>query len=183
MIQNFKDFTNSLNEKKSSYDYGCAMLYLDFPEMGELHSQIDPEDVYVDEDDSTFGLENEPHVTLLYGLHDDVGLDKIEPIVGDKNYTAVKAHNASLFKNPKYDVLKFDVDGEMLHGVNKELAELPHTTDYPDYHPHMTVAYLKPGAGQKYCDMLKDKEYQLAPTHAIYSAPSGDKHQINIRVD
>lgn len=183
MIQNFKDFTNSLNEKKSSYDYGCAMLYLDFPEMESLHSEIDENDVYVDDEDSTFGLENEPHVTLLYGLHDDVGLDKVEPIVGQRTYSTVKAHNASLFNNPKYDVLKFDIDGESLHDCNKSLSELPHTTDYPDYHPHMTVAYLKPGMGQKYADKLKGKEYMLHPTHAIYSMPSGDKHKINVRID
>ena len=121
-MKTIKDF---ITEKKSNYDFSCAMLYLDFPEMSELHSQIEKEDVYVDPQDSTFGLETEPHVTLLYGLHSNVGLDKVEPIVCEPTYSTVKAHNASLFENDKYDVLKFDIKGDQLSDVNSKLSNLP----------------------------------------------------------
>ena len=179
-MKTIKDF---ITEKKSNYDFSCAMLYLDFPEMSELHSQIEKEDVYVDPQDSTFGLETEPHVTLLYGLHSNVGLDKVEPIVCEPTYSTVKAHNASLFENDKYDVLKFDIKGDQLAEVNSKLKQFPFTSDFPDYHPHMTVAYLKKGMGKKYVDQLKGKEYQIHPSHAVYSMANGEKHKMSIRRD
>jgi hypothetical protein len=49
------------------------------------------------------------------------------------------------FENELYDVLKFDVKREKsLFDCNKDLMKFPHTTDYPDYHPHLTISYLKP---------------------------------------
>ena len=58
--------------------------YFDFPEKENLHKQINEEDVFVDPKDATFGLETEPHCTLLYGLHSDVKLEVIENIA--KNF-------------------------------------------------------------------------------------------------
>ncbi len=179
-MKTIKDF---ITEKKSTYDFACAMLYLNFPEMQELHNQIEKDDVYVDPSDSTFGLETEPHVTLLYGLHSDVGLDKVEPVVCEPTYTTVKAHNPSLFENDKYDVLKFDIKGDQLSEVNSKLKQFPFTSDFPDYHPHMTVAYLKKGMGKKYAEQFKGKEYWLIPSHAVYSMPNGEKHKIAVRID
>lgn len=179
-MKTIKDF---ITEKKATYDFACAMLYLNFPEMQDLHSQIEKEDVYVDPNDQTFGLENEPHVTLLYGLHSDVGLDKVEPVVSEPTYTTVKAHNPSLFENDKYDVLKFDIKGDQLSEVNAKLKEFPFTSDFPDYHPHMTVAYIKKGMGKKYADLFKGKEYWPSPSHAVYSMPNGEKHKIPVKID
>lgn len=176
-MKTLKDF---ITEKKSTYDFACAMLYLNFPEMSNIHNQIDHDDVYIDSEDSTFGLEVEPHVTLLYGLHNTVGLDKVEPIVSDPTYTQVKAHNPSLFENDKYDVLKFDIEGEQLTEINSKLKQFPFTSDFPDYHPHMTIAYIKKGMGKKYVDELKGKSYQISPSHAVYSMPNGEKHKIEI---
>jgi hypothetical protein len=176
-MKTLKDF---INEKKAAYDFSCAMLYLDFPQMSDLHGQIDRDDVYVDPDDKTFGLETEPHVTLLYGLHNNVGLDKVEPIVGAPVYSKVKAYNPSLFENDKYDVLKFDVKGDNLHKANEALRELPYKNDYPDYHPHCTVGYLKKGTGSKYCKRMDGHEHELMPTYAVFSQPDGTKTKMNI---
>ena len=55
-----------------------------------------------------------------------------------------KIHDESLFENPKYDVLKFDVISPLLNKINKKLTkELPYTSDFPDYHAHCTIAYIK----------------------------------------
>jgi hypothetical protein len=56
-----------------TYDYGCVMLYFDFPLMDKIHNVIDPKDIYYEEGDRSFGLEDEPHTTLLYGLHEGSG--------------------------------------------------------------------------------------------------------------
>jgi len=168
---------------KQTYDYGCSMIYFDFPKMNEIHSMIEKEDIYTEEEDGSYGLEDEPHATLLYGLHsdeiddDDVLSTSIKSGIPDE----LKLHNASCFNNDKYDVLKFDVDDDHLHKINAELTKLPHTTDYPDYHPHSTIAYLKKGKGEKYTQKLKDAWYTVNPSKIVYSKPNGDKIEKNLK--
>lgn len=172
----FKRFFEFLKESsKSTYEYGCAMLYFDFPEMKEIHEKINEDDIYIEEGDNTYGLEDEPHCTLLYGLHEEVKPEQIKKIVGEFAFGSCKIHNASLFENDKYDVLKFDVDGGELHECNEDLTKLPHTNSFPDYHPHMTIAYLKPGKGKEYVEKLKGIEFNLSPSHAVFSQPNGTK--------
>jgi len=166
----------------SKYEFGCVMLYFDFPELQEIQNKINPEDVYTEDGDKTFGLEDEEHCTILYGIHEGVKLERIKEVINDflfknKNYLA---HNVSIFQNEKYDVLKFDVEGDILHEVNYELKQFPHTNNFPKYHPHLTIGYLKPGTGKKYVKQFKGLEYNLEPTYVIYSQPNGTKSKIKI---
>jgi 2'-5' RNA ligase len=179
-MKHIKLFEEFMNEKKTTYDYGCAMIYFDFPEMKDLHSKINKQDVFVDPKDSTFGLETEPHCTLLYGLHNDVSLQTIKDTLNGLEFGTCTIQKASLFENEKFDVLKFDVSGSGLHDGNAQLSKLPHTTDYPDYHPHMTVAYLKSGTGKSYIETLGDSEKELKPMYIIYSHPDGTKTKISL---
>lgn len=183
IIPMFEDFL--VEKSGDSYEAGCAMLYFDFPKMTDIHSKINEEDIYTEEEDRSYGLEDEPHCTLLYGLNPNVSLDQVKEKINKHQFGSVIATNASLFENPKYDVLKFDMrypntDEEFLHKCNTSLCELPYKTDYPDYHPHMTIAYLKPGLGKKYVDILKDEEYELEPQYAVYSEANGTKTKIKI---
>jgi 2'-5' RNA ligase len=163
------------------HKFGCVMIYFDFPDMEKIHEEISEEDVYVDESDPSFGLEKEPHTTLLFGLHDNVTTEKVKEIVDKFKFDKCHVHNASLFLNELYDVLKFDVKGENLHECNEELSKCPHTTDFPDYHPHLTIGYLKSGKGTHHTEKLKGLEYNLIPRHIIYSKPDGSKDKINIK--
>jgi 2'-5' RNA ligase len=177
-IKMFEDF---ITEKKGdTYEYGCAMLYFDFPKINEIHALITEEDLYVEDEDRTYGLEDEPHVTLLYGLHNDVSVDRVKELVGKFQFNSITLHNASLFEN-EYDVLKFDVKGgEVLHDCNKALCELPHTTSFPDYHPHSTIAYIKKGMGVKYVKLLDGSTFEVIPTHVVYSHANGEKTEISL---
>jgi hypothetical protein len=175
-------FIDILKEEKQTFDYGCVMLYFDFIQMNKIHDFIDPNDIYIQEGDRTFGLEDEPHCTLLYGLHDGVSNENIKSVLDKYTYTTLKAHNISLFENPDYDVLKFDVQGDNLHEINSDLQQYPYTSNFPDYHPHMTVGYLNSGSGKRYVEMLKDYEYELLPKYAVYSKPDGNKIKIKIKV-
>jgi hypothetical protein len=177
-IKLFEDFV--VEKSKDSYSHGCVMLYFDFPEMNEIHDSIDPNDLYEEEGDRTFGLEDEPHVTLLYGLKKDVATTQVREIIENFTFGPCTLHNASLFEN-EYDVLKFDVKGDNLHKVNKALMKLPYENDYPDYHPHCTVGYLKKGTGKKYCDSMKNDVYELVPTYAVFSQPDGTKTTMKIK--
>ena len=171
-VKLFEEFI--LEKEGDSYDYGCAMLYFDFPQINKIHDAIDPKDLYEEEGDRTFGIEDESHCTLLYGLHKEVTPEMIQEIVKNFKFETCVAHNASLFEN-EYDVLKFDIKGTNLHECNEALAALPHTNSFPDYHPHMTIAYIKKGLGEKYVKMLESIEFEVVPADIIYSTPQGDK--------
>lgn len=178
MLKNFKEFIGSLLEKQApqTYDYGCAMAYFDFPQMSELHSQIDENDVYTEEGDRSFGLEDNPHTTLLYGLHStEIDDSVVMEICKSTQIGPLKLSNVSMFENEKYDVLKFDVENPNLYKINEELSKLPHTTNFPNYHPHATIGYIKKGSGKKYVDALKDLAYDVTPSKIVYSKPGGDK--------
>lgn len=170
-------------EEKQTYDFGCVMLYFNFPIMNKIHDSIDPKDIYTQEGDRSFGLENEPHCTLLYGLHEGVSTEDVKKVLDKYTYSTVIAHNASLFENKDYDVLKFDIKGANLHETNSDLQQYPFTSNFPDYHPHMTVGYLNPGTGKKYTKMLKGQKFDLLPQYAVYSKPEGDQDKININID
>jgi hypothetical protein len=170
-------------EEKQTYDYGCVMLYFSFPEINRIHDAINPKHVYEEEGDNTHGLENEPHTTLLYGLHPGVTTEDIKKVLNKYSYPVCEISNPSLFKNEKFDVLKYDVKGENLHETNEDLKQHPHTTDYPDYHPHLTVGYLEKGMGDRYITMLnkaKANKFKLTPEYAVYSKPDGTKDKIEI---
>lgn len=138
-----------LSENSAPRSYSCLMLDCSDlkKELKTIQSLIDEEDIYDEEEGH--GLENDPHVTVLYGIHEqdpDAVKDQLEliPVV----YELTKL---SLFENEKYDVLKCSVESKDLHKLNKQCTEnLEYTNSYPDYIPHMTVAYLLPGTGKKY---------------------------------
>jgi hypothetical protein len=99
------------------------------------------------------GVETDLHVTALYGLHTDSPKDVVEVLrgVGPVEMTLGKTKIFPADANhPDYDVLYIEVDSPDLTALNKSLALLDHSNDYAEYKPHITVAYLIPGAGKKY---------------------------------
>jgi 2'-5' RNA ligase len=187
ILKTYQVFNESKEQKERIYEYGCCLLNFDFPEMEEIQHMIDPDDIYNDPDNpSRFGLEDKPHVTLLYGFNDggdnkyldksqvDKILDISSSIDGEILLT-----NLSIFANDNYDVLKFEAECEELNRINKDLMDnFDYTTDFPDYKPHCTIAYLKPGTGKKYINRIK-KDFNVIPKEIVYSRPNieGDKKE------
>jgi len=177
-IKRFEEFINE--DSDQSYDYGCVMLYFDFPEMNKIHDTIDDTDIYTEDEDSSFGLETDSHITLLYGLHKGVTDSQVKDAISDIYFNECTLHNVSLFES-EYDVLKFDVEGgDSLSLANEVLKKLPFTSDYPDFHPHCTISYLKKGAGSKYVKSLKSEKFKVTPTHIMYSKPDGEHVRIEL---
>lgn len=177
-IKNYQSFLEAKSGKL--YRYGCVMVYLDIPNWDSIVSHINSEDLYKPEE-KRFGLETDPHVTILYGLHSDVSDEDVFNV-----FKNIKASDISLdvdgidcFENKDFDVIKMNVKSDTLNLLNKELSKLPHTTDYPDYKPHITIAYLLPGMGEKYIE--SDYKYTFNQVKKIiYSKANGQKLEITL---
>ena len=173
-----------MNEAKEPFkkEYGCLMLDLPIKNWEALTGMIKKEDVY---DVSGYGIEARPHTTALYGfMPDETTPSDVENItritIGSGNKIKVKLTEMSLFKNKDYDVLKFDVISPGLHKLNKKLTEnFEYKNDYPDFHPHVTIAYLLPGRGKKYIKKLS-KPISFESSLFSYTYPPNEKYNFDI---
>jgi 2'-5' RNA ligase len=165
-----------LMESKQEKKLGCAMLYFKAPQMDIIHSKISEDDIYISEDD--YGLETEPHCTLLYGFHDlEVQGDEVLDFISDFEIPkTLILDKISLFQNEKFDVLKFDIKNDKLTTINNHLtSNFPYSTDYPIYNAHCTIAYLKKGMGQKYVDKFKSNFIEVQSEMLVYSNHNREK--------
>jgi 2'-5' RNA ligase len=170
------DMLLSLVEESSAVrSYSCLMLDCKFlaNHLAEIQSHIDPDDVY--DDELGHGLENEPHITVLYGLHTQQASDVFGKIEFKPCQFTIKG--ISSFNNEKYDVLKFDIESKDLRKYNKQLCDLlPYTNKYTDYKIHSTIAYLRLGMAKKYKSLkcnLKGKP--LTSDTFMFSTAMSDK--------
>jgi len=176
-----------LEKKGDTHSYGCVMLYFDIKKKawGEFQDMIADEDIYTEESDQSYGREDEPHVTILYGLHADIPDSTIESLIDEMEGPELNLKKISIFENDKFDVVKFDIVGESekkLAKMNAKFAELPHTTDYPDYHRHSTITYVKAGTGKKYIQTLSgDDMITVIPTEIRYSKADGTKNKYKLK--
>ena len=166
--------------KKTSHknEYGCVMAFLTVDEdrWEEMQDLIDDEDLYEPDDDPSYGKESEPHVTILFGLHNDIPDAEVTDKMKKMAKPPLKFSDVTLFKNKMFDVLKFDVESPNLHRLNKVYKEFPHTSSFPKYHPHCTIAYLLPGSGDKYIDKIKKfLDIKVEATSSVYSKADGEK--------
>ena len=100
------------------------------------------------------GIEPESHITLKYG---NPGTDTapIAAALKGKGPVTVTLGTLHVFpgKDGDPDALVADiVESPKLHAMNKAVGEaVEHTgSTFPTYHPHVTIAYLKPGEGAQY---------------------------------
>lgn len=168
-------------EKDSKmYDYGCLMVYLNIPFWNQLLSKINPEHLYQTDNDR-YGLESEPHCTILYGIHNDVDDEEVISLFSDlsKQDFDIKVDGIDCFFNQDYDVLKLNVKSSKLNELNEIAKTLPHTTQYPDYKPHITLGYLKKGEGHKY--VQPNAHFDINSINKIvYSKTNGQKIDISL---
>ena len=115
-------------------------------------AKVPDEDVYK-LGDPEYGKTKRPHITVLYGIDPAEG-EKTKKILAKvpKNLSATLG-KVSLFHPPgkDFDVLKIDVTSPTLAKVNALLRKsVKYTNSYNEFKPHVTIAYLKKGTGDKY---------------------------------
>ena len=160
---------------------GCLMAYVD-PTYGlqvlKVGRRAIPSSIlYTDPEDPTYGYDNEPHVTLKYGFEPDLDRNTIAEILkGTKPFNVVLT-SLNQFQNEKYDVVKFEVQKcPILTELRRRCDGYPNTDSYPDYAPHMTLAYVKKGT---FPHIRENLNIALPITRFKYSGPKG-KYFINL---
>lgn len=97
-----------------------------------------------------FVSEKTPHLTLFYGFLQEASCFKphIEKLLNDTNISSVKIEEVSFFDSPYEDepyyciIAKVEKTPELLEAHNK-MTLLPNIQTFPDYKPHITIAYIK----------------------------------------
>jgi len=133
------------------------------------------------------GRETEPHITVNYGLHTG-DAEKVRKVLAGEGPITVTLGRTSIFPakeaaaqrgGDQYDVVKIDVDSPDLHRLNKKIADaLPHTDTHPEYKPHVTLAYVKPGEGEKYAGDASLEGQTVSLNSVAFSGKDGSVVEI-----
>jgi len=173
-FESFKSWCKKLFESEEER-YGCAMLLADIPNWKSHLMMIRKEDIY-DDAEHNYGYADEPHITLLYGIHqDEVDLDEVFEIFKNIEPISVVIDTISIFENDEnYDVVKYDVPvSEQLKEYREMFKQFPNTQTFEGYHPHITISYVKKGEGKKYVKRITP--FKVNFNKAFYSSPDYDK--------
>lgn len=166
---------------------GCLMAVLPTvdaaPILNWSHDQIQPVDLAGD------GFDPCVHVTVLYGFNPGVTPAEVQQVLqmwgrSELRFTLGKVSRFDT--SPEHDVLKcdvkFDQDLRELNGVLVGHFKERLTQTFPNYVPHVTLAYLRKGACtglNGHCQwedstfVLKSLVYSLPESTSKFSLPLG----------
>ena len=178
-LKKYSQFMLILEDKSGTmYEYGCLMLHVTFPNWDKFVGNIN-KDYLFEPENERYGIETDPHITILYGIHKDVDDDQVISMFSDikKSDFDLESTGIDCFYNKDYDVLKMNVKSDKLNELNRLATELPHTSTYPDYRPHITIAYLTKGMCNRYVDLNFNMKINNIDK-IVYSKPNGEKIDI-----
>lgn len=146
-----KEIADKIREDHKGYcalqldSRSCESLY-------RLHSMLEVEDL------APKGIERDPHISVFYGIKNTVPMLDIQKIVSNAEYV-LEIDRFEIFDTPKGDVLvmrpKENASLEAIRNIHAEIEHtVPTVSEFQDYKPHITVAFLKKGLGAKYIGKL-----------------------------
>jgi 2'-5' RNA ligase len=131
---------------------------------------VDEKDVY-DTKDNEYGYETEPHITLVYGIHDD-DIDRSEMFekIKELEPVTVEIEEIGVFEIDDYDVVKMNVPvTKQLKKYRKMFEDgFPNTQKFKTFKPHITLAYVKKGCGKKY-GLKLEEPIEITFDRGVYS--------------
>lgn len=175
-----------LEEKKGCvYDKSSTQFQFDdevADKVKDYSARIPDEYIYTDDNDDSFGREDDIHTTVLYGLKDEQP-DEVDALMKSVEPFEVKLGDISYFEpeDKPYDVMKVDVEGDDLHALNGLLQKsVEFDTDFPEYKPHCTVAYLKKGFPKDEVDTKMFNGLTQPVNEIIFSSSNGTKFPVRL---
>lgn len=141
------------------HEFSCLMFNLPGElafDVRQLGNRIEQHDLAAD------GREDNPHITVKFGLHTN-DPDDVRTAIGGEAPVAIQFGKASFFSATEYDVVKIEIESKALHRLNAKISDALQCTDtHPEYKPHCTIAYVKPGLGEHYAAKLNDMQGRVA---------------------
>lgn len=173
-----------MKHKNTNREYAFLMVDYETPSIiKDLQKKIPSRELYTEEDNEDYGLEKQSHVTLVPCLDNNIDIDKLKSYLKPINEYDIVLTDISKFECEKFDVLKCAVKSKTLKDTNKEIVDKFEThSEYKDYNPHMTIAYMKKGMADKYLKKILDKLILLKAKNFNFSYFDGDKDK-NITFD
>ncbi|RDJ35478.1 MAG: hypothetical protein DWQ19_11725 [Crenarchaeota archaeon] len=159
-----------------NHEYSCVMAMIPPPLSSKIITWTSKH--VPNEHLTAKGIENEPHITVLYGLHTN-DFRKIKNLLSDIRLEA-KLGVVSKFESPEFDVLKLEVESDSFRLLHRKLKTLKFTSDFPTYRPHCTLAYVKKGS----CDhLLNNQDFnniKIGFNSVLFSPAMGQKVPITL---
>ena len=117
------------------------------------YDNIDCDDLFLDPVDPTFGREKNIHLTILGNL-EEISNDKLKSAIGRESAIECRMGSIGVFtNNSKYDVVYIEVVGDCVRELNTNLSlSIRNSNRFPVYIPHITIAYVKKGRGDRFLD-------------------------------
>ncbi len=159
--------------------FGCLMALVPENEARPIQDFVStiPEHILAED-----GREYEPHVTVLFGFTGEPTA-RLQAFLRDYGPLRFTMGRTSRFENQTQDVLKVDIDSDSLHALRDDLIrEFDHVADYPDYHPHMTIAYLRPGSGREFDDYSGFEGHTVTVSQLVYSSADQPRVKTGIQL-
>jgi 2'-5' RNA ligase len=168
-------------KESSGYEYGCVMVEVPVSNWDEITSSIDSKDIYTESGDSTYGIQSNPHLTLLYPIIGDVKYEKVRDVLQsilDKEII-IEIDGIDIFENDKFDVVKFNIkSNDYLNKIHDKLkSKIPNDDKFEIYKPHITIGYTKKGTGEKY---IKKYNHSVKSNQIVYVNSDGLKEYFSI---
>ena len=160
-----------MKHKKTSREYAFLMIEYETPIfIKDLQNSIKKEELYFEENSNDYGLEKESHVTLVPCLDNDINLDELKKFLKNISEYDIILTDISKFECENFDVLKCAVKSKTLKNTNKEiLKHFDSHSEFKDYTPHLTIAYMQHGMADKYTKNILDKLVHLKPKNFKFS--------------
>ena len=167
---------------EGKYDYGCVMAKIDSESAKKIldfnYKFIGEEYLYTEDGDSSYGREVDLHTTIKYGLVNSYNEEQMKHLLRNVTPFDIQVRGLSIFENTNFDVLKFDVESPVLHQLHEQFSYLPNHDEHPEYHPHMTLAYVRKGLAERF--LKTPSKFARVPVNMIVYSDRGEKTYYNL---
>jgi 2'-5' RNA ligase len=129
------------------------------------------------------GREDDPHVTVRYGLHAD-SPDDVRDAIAGFGRVKIRVGKISAFYGSEtgkpYDVIFAEIDSPDIHRLHNRLGDLPHTDTWPEYHPHATIAYVKAGLADRYISQFGKIDGEFVADQITFSTAKREQTTLSL---
>lgn len=124
-----------------------------------------------------------PHVTLLTGIKGE-DLKTAREKMSDLKSPELEIEGANVFETPTHDVVILDIkkEGPLNALRSKMQSKVSAKPLFPNYRPHITIGFVKPGLGKSYAKQIGDKlkGLKFKPREIQFSNPEAMKTGVSL---